>query len=209
MKNFFYILGKSSTGKDTIYKRLLCDPDLSCMLQTITPYTTRPMREGEMEGREYFFKKEKEFLELKQKGLILEERTYNTTKGAWTYFTPMDDAFIKADGADIITVGVIKQFIAIRNKIRENGFPINPVPIYIEVDEGERIIRAIKREQKKPNPDYNEICRRVLESDGPDFTEELLKEAEVNRFENKDLNVATSNIKEFILKIKNLTGNNK
>lgn len=46
-------MGKSSTGKDTIYKRLLEDQELG--LQRIVPYTTRPIREGEQEGVEYHF----------------------------------------------------------------------------------------------------------------------------------------------------------
>lgn len=35
----FYIIGKSSSGKDTIYKRLLSETNL----KPIVPYTTRPM----------------------------------------------------------------------------------------------------------------------------------------------------------------------
>ena len=47
-----YLMGKSSSGKDTIFKRLLSNTSLG--LKTIVPYTTRPIRSGEKDGLEYF-----------------------------------------------------------------------------------------------------------------------------------------------------------
>ena len=52
MGRIFYIMGKSATGKDTVFKELLKRrPELT----TVVPYTTRPIREGETDGVEYFF----------------------------------------------------------------------------------------------------------------------------------------------------------
>lgn len=53
MSRIMFIMGKSASGKDHIYQSLLEDKDLK--LGTVTLYTTRPMREGEVDGREYFF----------------------------------------------------------------------------------------------------------------------------------------------------------
>ena len=64
MGKIFCLMGKSSTGKDTIYKRLLEDQELG--LQRIVPYTTRPIREGEQEGVEYHFVSEKTLQSLEQ-----------------------------------------------------------------------------------------------------------------------------------------------
>ena len=50
MGKIFCIMGKSATGKDTIYKRLLADGALK--LNKIVTYTTRPIREGERAGEE-------------------------------------------------------------------------------------------------------------------------------------------------------------
>ena len=52
MGKIYYMMGKSSSGKDTLYKevRQRC-PEL----KTVTLYTTRPKREGEKDGVEYFF----------------------------------------------------------------------------------------------------------------------------------------------------------
>ena len=53
MGKIYCIMGKSSTGKDTLFKKILGDESLS--LKTIVPYTTRPVRAGEKNGVEYFF----------------------------------------------------------------------------------------------------------------------------------------------------------
>lgn len=51
MGKIFYVMGKSASGKDTIYKRLHSRmPEL----KTVTMYTTRPIRDGEQNGVEYF-----------------------------------------------------------------------------------------------------------------------------------------------------------
>ena len=53
MHHIFYLMGKSASGKDTIYQKLLEHDTLG--LAHIVLYTTRPIREGEAEGREYYF----------------------------------------------------------------------------------------------------------------------------------------------------------
>lgn len=47
-----YLMGKSSSGKDTIFKELMKEGTMD--LRTIVPYTTRPIRAGEENGVEYF-----------------------------------------------------------------------------------------------------------------------------------------------------------
>lgn len=91
MGKIVYLMGKSSSGKDTIFKRLLADGTLD--LKTVVPYTTRPIRSGERNGTEYFFTDEDGFLKLKAEGRIIEERTYQTFHGLWRYFTLDDGQF--------------------------------------------------------------------------------------------------------------------
>ena len=76
MGKMVYLMGKSSTGKDTIYRELLKSSSLQ--LKKIVPYTTRPMRAGEKEGREYFFTDEAGFLKLQDEGRVVEARAYHT-----------------------------------------------------------------------------------------------------------------------------------
>ena len=62
MGKIFYIMGKSSSGKDSIYRQLEGNQELG--LKRLVIYTTRPIRDGEENGREYFFKTEAEFKNL-------------------------------------------------------------------------------------------------------------------------------------------------
>ena len=87
MSKIFYVMGKSSSGKDTIYKRLMeKNPDF----RTVVPYTTRPVRDGEKDGVEYFFADEAQLNEMQEAGKVIEVRSYNTRCGVWTYFTADD-----------------------------------------------------------------------------------------------------------------------
>ena len=77
-------MGKSASGKDTIYKRLLNE----CPgLHPIVLYTTRPMRDGELQGVEYYFVSEKELIDFQDAGKIIELRKYQTMSGVWSYAT--------------------------------------------------------------------------------------------------------------------------
>ena len=48
MAKLFLIMGKSASGKDTLYKDIVAR--FGDGLGTVVPYTTRPIREGEQEG---------------------------------------------------------------------------------------------------------------------------------------------------------------
>ena len=54
------------------------------------------------------------------------------------------------------------------------------MPVYIEVDDGERLSRALQRERQQEQPKYDELCRRFL-ADQNDFSEENLREAGISR----------------------------
>ena len=100
MSKIYYLMGKSSTGKDTIYKELR---KRMPQLKNVTIYTTRPRREGEKEGEEYFFTDETELEKFKTEGRLIEERAYNTVYGIWNYFTADDGQFNFEQKNDINT----------------------------------------------------------------------------------------------------------
>ena len=169
MGKIFYIMGKSSSGKDTIYKRLLEDPELE--LRNIILYTTRPMRQGEQPGREYYFVNEETFREYEEQGKIIEARTYQTVYGPWIYFTA-DDGQIQMEKRNYLGIGTLESYICMKEYFGEE----NLCPLYIEVEDGERLKRAIHREELQTEPKYAEMCRRFL-ADEEDFSEENLKRA--------------------------------
>ena len=63
MGKIFYVMGKSASGKDTIYKRLL---EMQPHLKQVVLYTTRPIREGEKDGKEYYFTSEDRLKQLRE-----------------------------------------------------------------------------------------------------------------------------------------------
>jgi len=61
------------------------------------------------------------------------------------------------------------------------------IPVYIEADPKERLIRYINRESQQKNPNYKEVCRRFL-ADEEDFAEEELQRLGITkRYFNQDL----------------------
>lgn len=193
MGKIFYILGKSSTGKDTIYKNILEDETMG--LKDIILYTTRPIRDGETDGKSYHFVSEKEYEDIKKSGLIIEERSYNTMHGVWRYFT-VKDSSIDLSNNNYVIIGVLKSFIDTRDYFGSDKV----VPIYIEVEDGLRLQRALNREKKPENRRFKELCRRYL-ADSEDFSEDKIKDAGIDkRFENVDLSSCINEVKEYIRK---------
>mgnify|MGYP001014709589 CR=1 FL=1 len=190
MGKIYYMMGKSSSGKDTIYKDIRKDlPEL----KTLTLYTTRPMREGEKDGVEYYFVTDEILEKYREEGKIIELRTYQTVYGDWKYAT-IDDGQIHLTGSDYLMIGTLESYMKMKAYYGQE----NLVPLYIEVEDGERLIRAIKREKEQETPKYEELCRRFL-ADQEDFSEEKIREAGISRrFENDDLDVCVRNSSDFI-----------
>ena len=88
MGKIYCVMGKSSSGKDSIYSRIMQQGNPA--LLRIVPYTTRPRREGETDGREYVFTDEAHVQQLESAGKVIELRAYHTVYGIWKYFT-VDD----------------------------------------------------------------------------------------------------------------------
>jgi guanylate kinase len=189
MGRIFIILGKSSTGKDTVYKKLLETPELK--LKTAVMYTTRPIRKAEENGVEYFFVDEDTLKQLQEQNKIIEHRSYNTLHGIWHYFT-VDDGQIELENQDYLMLGTLESF----GQLREYFGKDRVVPIYLEVEDGTRLMRALKREQKQEQPKYGELCRRYL-ADEEDFSEEnLIKYGITKRYQNFDINICLYQIIE-------------
>lgn len=180
-------MGKSASGKDTIYKRLL--EEESICLKKIVPYTTRPIRQEETNGVEYFFVTEAQLNALEIQRKIIECRVYNTIHGKWYYFTA-DDGQIDLDREDYLMITTLEGYEKIRNYFGKERV----VPIYIEVEDGLRLERALKREKQQSMPKYKEMCRRFL-ADSEDFSEDNLKAQHIEkRYANIDFELCLSKI---------------
>ena len=192
MNEIVFIMGKSASGKDRIYRELSEDKALG--LNKITMSTTRPLRSGESEGREYHFVDDDTVKRLENENKIIEIRCYDTVFGVWKYFTADDGQIDLASGKRYIVIGTLEAY----DKFCEYYGNEHIMPIYIEVDDGVRLIRAVKREMEQENPHYEELCRRFL-ADQSDFSEENILAAGIRkRFQNVDLEVCVKEIVNYI-----------
>lgn len=187
MSKIFIIIGKSATGKDTIYKKLIEHSELG--LKNVIMYTTRPKRVSETDGEEYYFVDEARLNDLYEKNRIIEHRSYNTIHGKWHYFTA-NDGQIDINQYDYIMQGTLYSYKKLRDYFGEGRV----IPIYIEVEDGIRLIRAVCREQKQKYPRYAELCRRFL-ADDEDFSEDHLASYGITqRYANTDIDICIQEI---------------
>lgn len=192
MGKIFYIMGKSSSGKDTIFQEIFRRQTWD--LKKIVLYTTRPARADEKDGEDYYFVNEEILKKMEITGQVIELRAYQTIHGVWKYFTA-DSEQIDLEKNSYLSIGTLESY----RKIREYFGREKVVPVYIEVEDGERLARALKREQNQSQPRYEEMCRRFL-ADSKDFSEENLKEAGIEkRFQNnRTLNECVEEILKYI-----------
>ncbi len=185
MSKIFYLMGKSASGKDTIYKKI---KEALPMLKTIVIYTTRPIREGETDGVEYHFADEAALQSFQAAEKVIELRAYNTVHGIWKYFTVDDGQF---DGEEhYLAIGTLESYKGLRAYFGEERV----IPIYIEVDDGVRLERALARERQQREPKYEEMCRRFL-ADAADFSKKKLEEAGIDfKFKNTDMEKCVNEI---------------
>lgn len=188
-----YIVGKSSVGKDTIYKILKQKMDI----KPYVLYTTRPIRTGEENGVNYYYLKQEEMEKSinEKNSKVMEYRTYNTIYGPWTYATIIDNQF--ESNKDLLMEGTLESYNAVK-KYFENNEKVKVIPIYIEVDDGIRLERALKREREQENPKYEELCRRFL-ADSKDFSESKIIESGIKkRFQNINIEDCVKEIIEYV-----------
>lgn len=191
MGKIFYLMGKSSSGKDTVYRKLTEKNPYN--LKSIVSYTTRPIRQGEKDGVEYNFVGLDAFERFKEKGKIIEYRGYETIHGMWYYFL-VDDGQIDLECDSYLLIGTLEGYESLIKYYSEDVI----VPIYIEVEDGVRLQRALDREKTQPSPKYAELCRRFL-SDQSDFSEEKLAKNKIKtRFNNVDIEETCNSILEYI-----------
>lgn len=192
MHKLFVIMGKSAAGKDTVFKEIT-RRDLN--LKTVAGYTTRPIRDGEKNGEEYFFVTKEELWRLQESNKVIEHRAYDTMHGVWDYFT-VDDGQIDFNERSSIMIGTLDTY----RKIREYLGKDRVVPLYLEVEDGIRLERALAREKTQKKPKYTELCRRFL-ADEEDFKEENLLVLGINkRYNNENSEICILNIEKDIRK---------
>lgn len=161
MNKIIVLTGKSASGKDTIMKRLIANLNfLPCV-----SHTTRPPRQGETEGVEYYFINNIAFENMILNGEFIETRKYNTVHGVWWYGMSkqeLDKQLERGNVIMILDIKGLKELLATEYKDRIISF-------YIDVDLKTRVQRSLDREDVTL-PILEECVRRV-KADEQDFVE--------------------------------------
>ena len=192
MGKMVYLMGKSSSGKDTVYRHML--EWRAPALEKIVLYTTRPIRAGEVDGEEYYFTNDAGYRQMEAQGRVIEARAYHTYHGLWRYFT-VDDGRIELGKKNYLIIGTIESYL----KTAEYFGKEKVLPVLLELDDGIRLKRALEREMQQETPKYQEMCRGYLAAE-EDFSEEKVKEAGIaRRFSNQDLHDCLEEIRKYIM----------
>ena len=167
------LIGEAGTGKDTLMQRILAKYPLA--FNEIISCTTRPMREGEAEGVNYFYLTPEEFAGKVLNGEMLEATSFND----WFYGTSYDSL-----RSDCTNIGVFNP-----DGIRAmSGMPDIDVTVFkITCTDKIRLLRQLNREE---NPDVDEIVRRY-KTDKEDFFDLEFRYTEVENNDAEDLDLAT------------------
>lgn len=180
MKKIFYIMGKSGTGKSYIYNRLIGDSMINSHFRRIIPYTTRPIRVGEIHGSDYYFVDEDQFDSLD----VIESRSYDVIVDGkptvWRYATCQNN--IDIENHYYIGVGTIESYQKIQEYYYSRYGENLVVPIYIKTFDADLLAHYLEREKTSGTKNYEEMCRRFL-ADKKDFDDFHLEQAGIT---NKD-----------------------
>ena len=157
-------IGKSAAGKDYFYRKDIEEKNF----KPIVSYTTRPIRDKEINGKDYNFISKKKFAYLEKSGLIIESRSYNTKVNGkddiWYYGTPK----IQNPDEDYVVVVDIDGAKAL-----VTAFPDKCEILYIEADS------KIRTERAKHRGSFDETeWNRRLKDDEIKFSDKRLKELE-------------------------------
>lgn len=148
MKNLVAICGKAGSGKDTVLNHF--GPPFP--FHRIVPCTTRPMREGEVEGVTYHYITPIEFTKRWNNNDMLTFNSFNN----WLYGIPKDEII---EGR--VNIGIMNPYDILQ--VKKN---MDVTFIELVVSDKERLIRQLNRET---DPNIHEILRRYA-ADNIDFS---------------------------------------
>lgn len=158
------LCGKSGSGKDAITSNMVQSDDFERLVSS----TSRPMRDGEVNGREYNFLSREDFEEKLRNNRFIESRSYDTLVGGkpdtWYYGTE------KFNRSDIFRVAIkdLDGALKLKDYCESIGEPVRA--ILISCPDEIRKERAVKR----GSFDETEWNRR-LKTDEKDFSEDKIR----------------------------------
>jgi guanylate kinase len=170
------LFGKSGSGKDTVLKALCKNQST---YNRIISSTTRPPREGEVDGKDYYFLDNIAFAEKILNGSFIEATGFKN----WFYGTDISSLDPSRINIGVFNINAIEC-------LKEDS-NLEVYPILIEAKDSIRLKRILSREE---DPDCEEICRRFL-ADKKDFSNIPF---EYSVFENQTSTITVSILNNYI-----------
>ena len=190
-KKLICLIGKSSTGKDTIFQEIL---RTNKKIKSAISHCTRPMRSNEKQGKEYNFVTDNIFNEMLVNESFIETRKYKTQNGAWQYGLTKQAINTEDTYICIVDYEGFCNLITALGKEKTQG-------VYIVADIKERFKRAISREELVRDEQYLEIFRRFTKDEEDFPLEEITKECVVlKNNDEKDFKFCVNYINDLINK---------
>ncbi len=183
-KLIFVILGKSGAGKTYLAKEISKYFNYTELVSS----TSRPMREGEIEGVDYFFKTKEEMIKLQKENKFVESVCYN----GWYY--GVEKETIEKTNSNCVVVLDPKGYRRYKEIYGEKV-----IGIYIDTNDKNRLLRSIYREE---NPHCYEICRRLL-TDTEEFKSIESDRTIIKIDNNSNLAYAINDLKDVIIEALN------
>ena len=150
MYKIIAIMGEAGTGKDSLMQEIL---KLKPEFHEIISCTTRPMRQGEAEGVNYYYYTPEQFGDRVLYNEMLECTVFND----WFYGTSYDSV-----RSDCINIGVFNP-TGVESLLARSDVDVKVIRVVAE--DKTRLIRQLNREER---PDVREIVRR-FNADWMDF----------------------------------------
>lgn len=186
MGKIYCLIGRSSVGKDTIATEL----ENRGFLKAVS-FTTRPKRENEVDGIDYFFVANDKFDKMREVNKIIESRKYYSNNVLWQYGLA-DVSFNLSENDNVVVV----DFMGYTELKRYFGEEVVK-SIYIYVDNyWALLMRSLKRQPNASKEQVEEICRRFLK-DNEEMNENVEKNCDL-KINNENLEEALKEILTFV-----------
>lgn len=160
MANVICLVGCTASGKDSILEAVV--QGLGEKVKKVISHTSRPKREHEEEGREYYFKTVEEITEMLNHDMFVETRQYHVTgQETWVYGITKEELDLDKEVTYIVIVdghGLDKIKSYVKNK--DNGSKV--WSIFVDCESQTRLKRALDRDTMTDDK-VSEICRRNLD----------------------------------------------
>ena len=163
MRNLTVLVGKSASGKDFIMNKLVKEYGF----KRVISHTTRPIRNGETNGKEYYFISLDKFLNMSLKDNFIECREYNTQQGLWYYGLSKHEIDLTDDNKYVVILD-FNGLKTLEEYLKSVGMEDKLTSVYIEAKAQVRLQRSLNREGEMTDEQVMEVIRR-LEADEKDF----------------------------------------